>query len=35
VLYYVGLVAAWIVVAARTFHGSVIRGTLLAPPRAA
>ncbi|ROP49589.1 C4-dicarboxylate transporter/malic acid transport protein [Rathayibacter sp. PhB185] len=35
VLYYVGLVAAWIFVAARTFHGSVIRGTLLAPPRPA
>ncbi|WP_258065154.1 TDT family transporter [Rathayibacter sp. AY2B3] len=35
VLYYVGLVAAWIIVAARTFHGSVIRGTLLAPPRPA
>jgi C4-dicarboxylate transporter/malic acid transport protein len=32
VVLYVGLVAAWIVVAARTFHGSVIRGTLLAPP---
>jgi tellurite resistance protein TehA-like permease len=31
VVFYVGLVAAWIVVAARTFHGSVIRGTLLAP----
>jgi C4-dicarboxylate transporter/malic acid transport protein len=34
VVFYVGLVAAWIVVAARTFHGSVIRGTLLAPPAA-
>jgi C4-dicarboxylate transporter/malic acid transport protein len=32
VVFYVGLVVAWIVVAARTFHGSVIRGTLLAPP---
>ncbi|MCU1598437.1 MAG: C4-dicarboxylate transporter [Glaciihabitans sp.] len=32
VVFYVGLVAAWIVVAARTFQGSVIRGTLLAPP---
>lgn len=35
VIYYVGLVAAWITVAVRTFHGSVIRGTLLAPPRPA
>ena len=29
------LVAAWLTVAIRTFHGSVIRGTLLAPPAAA
>ncbi len=35
VLYYVGLVAAWVLVASRTFHGSVIRGTLLAPPQPA
>ena len=33
VVFYIGLVGAWITVAARTFHGSVIRGTLLAPPR--
>lgn len=32
-LYFIALVAAWIIVAIRTFHGSVIRGTLLAPPR--
>jgi C4-dicarboxylate transporter/malic acid transport protein len=32
VLLYVGLVAAWITVAIRTFHGSVIRGTLFLPP---
>ncbi|MHB1171094.1 MAG: TDT family transporter [Lacisediminihabitans sp.] len=30
VILYVGLVAAWITVAARTFHGSVIRGSLFA-----
>ncbi|MGN6409542.1 MAG: TDT family transporter [Curtobacterium sp.] len=35
VVYYVGLVAAWITVAVRTFHGSVVRDTLLAPPRPA
>ena len=35
VLYYIGLVGAWIIAASRTFHGSVIRGTLLAPPKAA
>ncbi|MGW8430586.1 TDT family transporter [Curtobacterium citreum] len=35
VVYYAGLVAAWIIVAVRTFHGSVIRGTLLAPPQPA
>ena len=34
VLFYVGLVAAWLTVATRTFHGSVIRGILLAPPTA-
>ncbi|GAA4266666.1 hypothetical protein GCM10022256_22780 [Frondihabitans peucedani] len=33
-IYYAGLLAAWITVAIRTFHGSVIRGTLLTPPRA-
>ncbi len=33
-VFYAGLVAAWITVAIRTFHGSVIRGTLLAPPQA-
>lgn len=33
-IYYAGLVAAWVTVAIRTFHGSVIRGTLLAPPPA-
>lgn len=32
VLYYLGLVAAWATVALRTFQGSFIRGTLLAPP---
>lgn len=32
VLGYAALVAAWLTVAARTFHGSVISGTLLAPP---
>ncbi|WP_144762208.1 TDT family transporter [Curtobacterium sp. 9128] len=35
VVYDAGLVAAWGTVAVRTFHGSVIRGTLLAPPRPA
>ncbi len=35
VIYYIGLVAAWIIAASRTFHGSVIKGTLLAPPQAA
>ena len=35
VIYYAGLVAAWITVAIRTFQGSVIRGTLLAPPHPA
>jgi len=35
VVYYAGLFAAWITVAVRTFHGSVIRGTLLAPPQSA
>jgi C4-dicarboxylate transporter/malic acid transport protein len=29
---FVALVAAWIVAAVRTFHASVIRGTLFAPP---
>ncbi|GAA4666539.1 TDT family transporter [Frondihabitans cladoniiphilus] len=32
-VYYAGLLAAWITVAIRTFHGSVIRGTLLVAPR--
>lgn len=32
---YAALVAAWIVVAVRTFHASVIRGSLFAPPRTA
>lgn len=32
-LYFVALVAVWITVAIRTFHGSVIRGSLPAPPR--
>ncbi|NEN05720.1 TDT family transporter [Diaminobutyricibacter tongyongensis] len=31
---FAGLLAAWLIVAIRTFHGSVIRGTLLAPPSA-
>lgn len=35
VVFYVGLVAAWITVAVRTFHGSVVQGTLLAPPATA
>ena len=34
VILYVGLVTAWIVVAVRTFHGSVIRGTLFVAPKA-
>lgn len=34
VVLYTGLVAAWITVATRTFHDSVIRGTLFATPRA-
>jgi tellurite resistance protein TehA-like permease len=32
VVYYVGLVAAWVTVAIRTFLGSVVHGTLLASP---
>lgn len=32
--YYAALLGAWIVVAVRTFHASVIRGTLLVPPHA-
>ncbi len=32
---FAGLVAAWLTVAIRTFHGSIIRGTLLVPPAAA
>ncbi|WP_091490533.1 TDT family transporter [Microbacterium pygmaeum] len=35
VVLYVGLVAAWGIVAVRTFHGAIIRGTLLAPPQPA
>ncbi|GMA30485.1 TDT family transporter [Litorihabitans aurantiacus] len=35
VVFFVGLIAAWATVAVRTFHGSVVRGTLLAPPRPA
>jgi hypothetical protein len=35
ILAYAGLVSAWITVAIRTFHGSVIRGTLLMPPTVA
>ena len=35
VVLFVGLVAAWGIVAVRTFHGAIIRGTLLAPPRPA
>lgn len=35
VLYFAGLVAAWGIVAVRTFHGSVVRGTLLLPPQSA
>jgi C4-dicarboxylate transporter/malic acid transport protein len=31
VLYYAALVAAWVVVAARTYHGSVVDGGLLVP----
>jgi C4-dicarboxylate transporter/malic acid transport protein len=34
VVLFAGLVAAWLAVAVRTFHGSVIRGTLFAPPTA-
>lgn len=32
---YTGLLVAWAIVAVRTFHGSVIRGTLFALPRPA
>ena len=32
VVYYTALLGAWILVVVRTFHGSVVRGTLLAPP---
>jgi C4-dicarboxylate transporter/malic acid transport protein len=32
VIAFAGLVAGWITAAVRTFHGSVIRGTLFAPP---
>ncbi len=32
VLLFVGLVAAWLIVAARTAHGSIIRGALFAAP---
>lgn len=35
VVLYIGLVAAWGIVAVRTFHGAIIRGTLLAPPQSA
>lgn len=34
VILYVRLVTAWIIVTARTFHGSVIRGTLFVAPKA-
>jgi C4-dicarboxylate transporter/malic acid transport protein len=34
VILYMGLVAAWIIVAIRTFHGSFIRGTLFLLPAA-
>lgn len=34
VIPHVGLVTAWIIVAVRTFHGSVIRGTLFVAPKA-
>lgn len=30
-VYYAFLVAAWVLVAVRTFHGSALRGTLLVP----
>lgn len=33
VILYLGLVAAWAVVALRTFHGAIVRGNLLAPPQ--
>lgn len=33
VIYYLGLIATWLIVAVRTFHGSVIRGTLFLAPR--
>ncbi len=32
VVLFAGLVAAWGIVATRTFHGAIVRGTLLAPP---
>ena len=31
---YLGLLAAWVIAAVRTFRGAVISGALLAPPRA-
>ncbi len=33
VLYYAGLVTAWVIVAIRTVRGSLIRGTLFLPPK--
>jgi tellurite resistance protein TehA-like permease len=33
-IFYAGLVAAWLTVGIRTFSGSVLRGSLLAPPSA-
>jgi C4-dicarboxylate transporter/malic acid transport protein len=35
VIYYAGLVGVWFIVAVRTFHSSVIRGVLFAPPTSA
>ncbi|MDO9395976.1 MAG: TDT family transporter [Herbiconiux sp.] len=32
VIVYAALVAAWLTVGVRTFHGAIVRGTLLAPP---
>ena len=34
VAYFAGLLTAWAVVAARTFHGALVTGALLAPPEA-
>jgi C4-dicarboxylate transporter/malic acid transport protein len=35
VIAFIGLLAAWLIVATRTVHGSLIRGTLFLPPKPA